>query len=225
MRERKTLNRGQIHTLEGFAAAFIILGALLVAFQSVSVTPTSSSTASQQVETQNYVLADDWLSAAEESGALEEALLYWRHSDDGVPRFDEDGRDINPGSRGNQTYTNTVPDNTLGLMLERTFLQNGIAYNIELRCESPDDSEPETHDWMDAGQPSNHASTATQMVVLHQNDTLTHPESDDRELWETNVYSDICPNLAEGDEDSDYLEHTDSDVYNVMEVRLTVWRM
>jgi len=55
-------DKAQAHTLEGFVAGVIVLLALVIAIQSVSVTPTSSSTASQEVETRQYYLADDVLS-------------------------------------------------------------------------------------------------------------------------------------------------------------------
>lgn len=194
----RTTQSGQIHTLEGFTAAFIILFAMLFAFQSVSVTPTSSSTASQQVETNNYVLADDVMATAAESGALKDAVLDW----------DDDDRSYNgtPLDR----YQGRNPAGEFGDMLNELFFSQGLAYNIDIYCGGG-----RTKPFVERGEPSRHAITASQSIVLHDNDTLTHPDHDDTELWEADGFqSRICPQASE-----------DSNLYNVMEVEITVWRM
>jgi len=223
-RKKTTTDKGQAHTLEGFAAGIIVLLALVVAIQSVSVTPTSSSTASQAVETRQYYLADDVLSSTAASGDLKDALLEWN---DTKASFDDDLNDSEVGLRG-QTYQGSNPENEFGDALERAFLSEGVAYNVDITCLDPSGGMSEKR-FINNGNPSKHASTATQTIVLHQNDTLTHDANPDTELWETERFGIVCENLTPrpGDDpdDFEYSGSADSGIYNVVGVRITVWRM
>lgn len=203
-------NKGQLHTLEGFTAAFMILLAMFFAFQSVSITPTSSSTASQEVETQNYVLADDVLAALAENGTLKEAILKW----------DADGREFEGSPSGDHNdaryYLGTSPPEPLGDILQETLLDRGIAYNIDLACDRTDDNS-RVREFVDFGEPSKHAVTATQRVILYEDDELREEDGslkDERLVDEDGSPQYFCENVSE-----------DSDLYNVVEVRITAWRM
>lgn len=200
VRKGRKENSGQLHTLEGFTAAFLILFAILFAFQSVSITPTSSSTASQQVETNNYVLADDVLAAASADGSLKEAVLNWSDSNGSFRGA--------TGPRGE--YQGRNPPGEFGEILDEAFFSQGLAYNIRVYCDGNTDGEQ----FVIRGTPSRHAITATETVVLYDNDTLTDTST---ELWETDSHrydSNVCPQAS-----------SDSSLYNVVEVRITVWRM
>lgn len=187
----------QIHTLEGFAAAFLIMGAIMFAFQSVSITPTSSSTASQAVETQNFKLTDDALAAAAASGDLQDGLLNWSDSN---RRYE--------GAERHRYYEGAPGPGNLGEMLNETFLSRGIAYNLEIRC----DGQESGRTWVTYGDPSKHAVTSTQKVILHDDDNLT--SSDDHLTLDDTNWGIYCDNVD-----------PDSDIYNVVEVKITVWRM
>jgi len=188
---------GQLHTLEGFAAAFIVLIAVLVAFQSVSITPTSSSTASQQVETQNYILADDLMSAADAEGALEDAILEW----------DEKDASFN----GTREYAGETPNNEFGKMLEKVFLDEGVAYNVRLVCQYPDKT---TTNYITYGDPSMNAVTTSKRIVLHSDDKVNN-ETGTTELENASRFkSVVCPEASEN-----------SNFHNVIEVKVTAWRM
>ncbi|MFW5929254.1 MAG: DUF7288 family protein [Halobacteriota archaeon] len=211
---RRTLrdeDRGQIHTIEGFTAAFIIIAAALYGVQSVAITPTSSSTASQEVELNNYKLADDVLATTNANGELKEALLNWSASDEefrGSIRDDDYYKGTDPGDFD---YGGSVPGD-LGDTLNETLTQRGLAYNIELTCADTGG----TQMLAENGDPSNHASTATTVVSLYDHDEV-HSTSGDVTLAE-----------VESDPDLEfYCERIDDDstIHSAVEVKITIWRM
>lgn len=198
-------DKGQIHTIEGFTAAFILILAMMYGVQSIAITPTSSSTASQEVELNNYKLTDDILASSNANGELREALLYWNTSSESFEDTGpEDGHYRGTSSSG--LMGNPVPEN-LGLheTLNKTLTQRGIAYNIDLRCGESQERYAEN------GQASNHAVTATTTVVLHEHDRI-HYDGGEQRLDDADNF--VCDNVSD-----------DSSVYSVIEVRLTAWRM
>jgi len=194
---KKDTRKAQLHTLEGFAAAFIVLTAMLVAFQSVSITPTSSSTASQQVETQNYMLTEDMLSAAGADGTLKDAILEWNETD--------------ASFNGTRSFVGKTPNNDFGDMLEKVLLNQGVAYNVEFACGGS------TTSYIRYGDPSMHSVSTDYRITLHSDDEVNNvSKSDNKEpLSEAdNFQNSICP---EGSENSN--------LHNILEVRITAWRM
>lgn len=215
-------DKAQIHTIEGFTAAFLIVFTLLFAIQAIGITPTSSSTASQQVEQQNYKLADDVLSQSKASGELKGSLLYWNNSTSN-PRFGEavEGRGHYSGR-----LSNTVPDTTEDTEKFNETLQilhkRGLAHNVYLVCD-----DGTRHEYIYNGQPSQHASTASVTLTLHDQDEVVVNDSDPGTKVSFLNSSGIsaqypCPKM-------DYSEYPgpndNSDLYNVVEVRIVIWRM
>lgn len=201
--------KGQIHTLEGFMAGFIILLTLIFSLQSIGITPTSSSTASQAVELHNYKMTDDLLSQSEASGDLKDAILYWNETDG---RFGESLEER--GSYAGR-LANTVPDTT-GSSLNRSLQilhRRGVAHNIHITCGGT-----ETR-FVYNGQPSKHAVTASVMVPLYeQDDVLINTSSG----FDTKNVTDVSGGFI--NENCDNLD-PDTDLYNVLEVEITAWRM
>jgi len=190
----------QIHTLESFAAVFIIVLSMLFAVQSVAITPTSSSTASQEVELQNYKTADDVLAQANANGTLREAVLDWNQSD-GFDGSSGDSRHVRGGN----------PDNRFGEELGAVFEERGLAYNVVLRCS--EENGTKTVRYVRQGTPSKHASTARQTVVLYDEDEL-NGSTELEEEGASQYRSRVCPDISE-----------ETALHNVMEVEVTVWRM
>lgn len=197
------MDRAQIHTLEAFLAALLIVGALLFATQATAVTPLSASTANQHIENQHQTVAEDLLRLSASDGSLQEALRYWNASEQ---RF-HNTSDINTTG-----YTGIPPDDhPLSDQLATALGEGELAYNVELRFETPDGTDEIM--MFDMGTPSDHAVTAIRTVTLSTHDTLTAPGEDNVRLDDEEA-SFWAPDLG-----------SSSSLYNVVEVRITVWRM
>ena len=201
------MDRAQIHTLEAFIAALLIVGALLFASQATAVTPLSASTSNQHIENQQQTMAEDVLAITARDGSLQEALTYWNASG-------EDGAHFTHTDPNRSTYSAVVgTDHPLNESLDAAFGDGVYAYNVELRYLDENGSF-ETRDMIVMGTPSDNAVTATRTVTLFENDTVEDP---DEELWAVEESSELefwAPNAD-----------PTSSVYNVVEVRMTIWRM
>lgn len=197
-----------MHSLEAVLAALLIVGALLFASQATAVTPLSASTSNQHIENQQQTMGEDVLSIAANNGSLQSALTYWNPSKGDSPaHFAE----TNPNRSTYSTLDGT--QHPLNTSLDAAFGQGIYAYNIELRYVEEDgsfDTEPMVY----MGTPSDNAVTATRTVTLFDDDYIWNQSDngsaiaalDDDEFWAPNVGGD-------------------SALYNVVEVRITIWRM
>ncbi|QZP37781.1 DUF7288 family protein [Halobaculum magnesiiphilum] len=192
--------RAQAHTLEGFAAAVIVLSGVLFALQATAVTPLTASTSNQHIENQQAAVAEGTLAAAEANGTLAPALLQWNSSGE---RF------IGSGSDG--VYTGRGPPTPFGHTLNETFGEDRIAFNVEVSFRTPGGRGRTRMVYM--GSPSDNAVAATRTVVLFDDDPV----------------GDGSGTLAEVASDPDrefYADDTDDGpLYGVMEVRIVVWRI
>lgn len=211
------VDRAQAHTLEAFIAALLLVAAIIFATQATAVTPLSASTSNQHIENQQRAVASDLLRASAEEGTLTEAVVYWNATDDpavdGIPRFGNTGDE-------NRSYYTDVPDHDrFGALLDQSFSQTQIAYNIDVTYLTEDD-ERETIPMVVMGTPSDNAVVATKTVPLFEDTELSYPDGeegltlgeidDDEENDDKTFYA---PNVGDGA------------LYNVVEVRITVWRM
>lgn len=194
MVRRNIEDEGQIHTLEGFTAAFIVLFALLFTMQAISITPTSSSTASQEVEKHNYKMAGDILDASKANGDLRDALLNW----------DNESGEFS-GSVPGVVYYGGISNGAPGGFGDALDIlrEQGIAYNIEVVCS--DNSVYLVRN----GEPSLNSVTARTSIQLFDHNELR----DGTELGEVDEIFGGCENVDE-----------DGELYNVVEVRLIAWR-
>ena len=111
--------RGQAYTLEAVIASLLLVSSLVFALQVTAVTPLSASTSNQHIENQQRASASGVLTAAQEAGALKDAVLYW---DDGEKKFHDAERLA--------YYTNNYPPNEFGNITERAFDGRGLAVNV-----------------------------------------------------------------------------------------------
>jgi len=201
MRGQVTLQRGQVHTLEGVVAALLLVSSIVFALQMTSVTPLSASTSSQHIENQQQATAEGVLANAADSGALEEAVLFWNESADSFH-----------DTRGERYYTGKVPPNELGDLLDRAFGSRGIAYNVWAVHQAGDGNSTQRQEIVFVGEPSDNAVKTTRTVVLTDDDRLydeTGAETDTR-VANASFYA---PDVASGS------------VYNVIRVEVVVWRI
>jgi len=204
-------DRGQAYSLEGVIGSLLILAAILFALQSIIITPTTSGTVDADIRSELRTQANDILviTAQNESFGLSSLSRYWHQSD--LTFFNATNPRVGYGSR-------ELPRD-VGEMLNETFTSRSRLFNIELRYPSANDtgkvlSTPVVYQ----GQPSKNAVTAAYTVTLYDNQTLTSPTSSAVELWQYDTeptdnddgYYPV-PNAIEGP------------IYNIVEVRLTVW--
>jgi len=191
--ERLTEDRGQLHTLEGFAASVIIVLGLVFASQAVAVTSTSTTTSSEDIEAQYDRLAQDLLTQARSNGELKGTLLNW----------DPDERRF-VGSDDLYYYQGSSPPGEFGRTLDRVVLGNELAYNLQAEYKSGGSTL--TIPIVDNGEPSANSVATEEVVVLDENDEL----SDGTRLSNAEGYP---------------MENMENEaIYNVVSVRLTVWR-
>src|SRR6056297_391047 len=124
-------DRGQVHTLEAFTAALLVVSGVLFALQATAVTPLTASTSNQHIRTQHRVAAGDLLSVAAANGTLRPAVTFWNPGEQsfvGAPR---------------QFYANGGPPNAFGDALNETFGNfstpgRRVAYDVFVRYRRPD---------------------------------------------------------------------------------------
>jgi len=202
-------SRGQAYSLEAIAGSVIVVMALLFALQSIIITPTTSSGVDPDVREDLRAQASDTLVIVN-SNETTDISYYARHW---IP----ESRTFEGGQNPSVGYGTTEPPGIFGNILNITFSQRSRLYNIEvlyLGANATDDRGrvPMVY----RGQPAEGAVTASYTVTLYDNQTLTSGKTGTAELWEyrtdpnSEAYYPI-PNAVEGP------------VYNVVEVRLTVW--
>ncbi|WP_129115090.1 DUF7288 family protein [Halegenticoccus tardaugens] len=196
--------RAQAHTVEAFVAALLLVGGLLFAMQSTAVTPLSASTSNQHIENQQRESASSLLATADERGDLREAVLYWNPDDERFTNASEEGY-----------YADGGPPNRFGEALDAAFADRQIAFNVHVLYHRPDGSVSSKR-MVYMGSSSDNAVSAARTVAL----------TDDSRL--SSSASDATLEAIEDDEDEEfYADDADADgkLYNLVEVRLTVWRM
>jgi len=196
-RTTRTGDRGQAHTLEAFTAALLLVGSVVFALQVTAVTPLTASTSSQHIENQQVQVARGMLDSAAENSSLRAALLDWN---------DSAGAFVNASDRGYYVGGDQA-NNTFGSMLDRTFLDRGIAVNVNVLYVTTG-GDLRSRRMVYLGTPSDHAVTASRPVTLYDDDEL---DGGPTTLNDSSSY--FVPDTAEGS------------VYNVARVEVTVWRM
>lgn len=196
------VSRGQAHTLEGVVASLVLLSGLVFALQVTAVTPLSASTSNQFIENQQQATAEGVLATAEETGALERAVLFWDNSSD---RFHN--------TTGRNFYTNGGPPNEFGRMLNRTYDGTGVTFNVYVTYVDGSDDLTRIR-MVYRGEPSDNAVTASRLVTIGDDDVLYD-------------YDETATNVTVSEAGDLYMPDTDdtSGVYNVVKVEVVAWRM
>jgi len=188
-------DKAQMHTLEGVAAATIMLLVIVYAIDATSMTPLTSSTANVHVETELQVLGQDILGALDyaEPGynsMLKNDVLTWNGSEyiwSGT-NYTEKGGIVN--------LTNNLTN-----ILNATLIGQGIAHNVEFTFLTNNGTSYSTERMIYNGDPSENAVIVSRKIVL-QNTDFTPPAS--------YPIHDIDPS---------------TNLYNIVDVKLILWRM
>lgn len=195
---------GQAHTVESIAAGALILATIIFAVQSTAITPLTVSTSHQYIETQQKKMADGVLENAKytegpnEMSDLEEMILYWDVTNQTFHNASSDG------------YLGHYPDTAFGDRMGQTFDDREIATNVYATY-STNGAGSGTEQIVHMGEPSDNAMSATTTVVLYNDQEITAPGS----------HGEIGNNPGYFAPDA----FPDSNIYNVVEVRVVVWRI
>ena len=199
-------NRGQAFTLEAVISSLIVLTALLFALQSTVVTPNTTGGIDTATRETLADQAQDILdgTATRPTENLSYYVRYWNDS--------SAERTFARASRPEVGYGDEKPPAEFGDQLNDTFTAEGYAYNVILTYQRPNSQDIGEMVMVYQGTPNRDAVSAVYPVTLFDSDTLTGPASTDKPI--ENVSSQIYPikDVA-----------TRSPIYNVVEVRITVW--
>ncbi|WP_136591153.1 DUF7288 family protein [Salinigranum halophilum] len=210
-------DRGQAFTLEGFVASIVLLSAVLFALQATVITPTSGGQVSESTRGQLSTEASDLMDALADDPETNFA--------NAVRRWDATGQVFDGAVDDSSGYGSEGPPPELfDGAFEETFTERGYTYNLVLHYRGGNVSDLNdgggTLALVYRGPPAPDAVSVSQTVTLFDNTTLDQEVNNDgRQLWEY----DTDPS----DGDDGYFPIPDaaprSPLYNVVEVRLTVW--
>lgn len=195
------MNRGQAYTLEGVIGAIIVVSALVLGLQAVSIAPFTGGTADEGTELR--VQTEDAMDIAQDEEALAMVGTCLGGSDETTPH---------PG------VVSTDPAVTrFGELFANTL--DGVA-NYNVYVDYPDSTgainktvigPPET--------PVRASVTVTRQVVLFDSDTVYELDEDREECLPT------AQSLGQIDDDDIYLtdQNPDSEIYAVVQIRVVAW--
>lgn len=195
-------DRAQMHTLEGVAAATIMLLVIIYAIEATSMTPLTSSTANLHVETEVALLGQDILGALDyaEPGynsKLKSDIAAWNgktYTWNGTKYME----------KGNASYSQNNLTNNLTNIMSATLTSQGIAHNVELMWLTDNGTSfSSLSSMVYNGNPSDNAVIVSRKLTLHDGDI-------NFTKYPGNPLEDI---------------DTTTNLYNIIEIRLTLWRM
>ncbi|MGB8215805.1 MAG: hypothetical protein WCE94_00725 [Candidatus Methanoperedens sp.] len=192
-------DKAQIHTLEGVAAATIMLLVIVYAIDATSMTPLTSSTANVHVETELQVLGQDILGSLDyaEPGynsKIKNDVMGWNGKEyvwNGTKYMEN----------GNASYPQNNLTNNLTNILNATLITQGIAHNVEITFLIDNKGNYSTERMIYNGDPSENAVIVSRKIVLQN--------------------SDFTPSATYPIPDID----TSTNLYNIVDVKLILWRM
>lgn len=190
----------QMHTLEAVVAAMIMVAIIVFTIQATSLTPLTSSTANAHIEAQLQTMGQDMLSALSysaygEDSQLKEDILSW------------DGKEyVWNGSmyRTTNSENKALQNSSLAEILTLIAVPRGIAHNVYFSWVTEEGIMTDKS-YIYNGDPSDNAVIISKKVVLSDSD-VGNP-------------SVFIANTGIPDAD------TDTDFYNIVNVKMTLWRM
>ncbi|MFP8953620.1 hypothetical protein ACLI4Z_11680 [Natrialbaceae archaeon A-arb3/5] len=197
--QRET-DRGQAYTLEGFVAAAIVLLAVLLAMQAIVITPGTSGAVDRTTQTQVQQQTQD-------------ALVVAAHAEDGDGSLSELVRSwpVDEPVSQQEFENQSVLGTTLGEHISETTHPQG--YRVEFAYLNESDTETE---WIAGSNITDESAvTASYTITLFNEQNMTEYNDGDGEFEKTDDLVEDSE-IPEADNGSD-------PIYNVVEVRVTVW--
>lgn len=232
---RTDTDRGQAITLEGFIGAMIVLMAILLALQSVVITPTTGGAVDRTVQSQLQQEAKDSLVVAEmtltdedgeECGDLSRLIRYFNESGGefhGTHQSisGEDYHTYNTTTFADLSITGapgTAETHKFADILNHRFTDQGWNYNL-IVAYLDENGDHQTREIVYQGQPNPNAYTASYTLTLFEDQQLLDENgaTTGTTIEDSNEYF-IPPAAAIPDEN-----YNIDEVYTVVEVRVVVW--
>ena len=193
--------RAQAFSLEAFVASLLVLSGVIFALQMTAVTPLSASTSNQHIGNQQRAAAAGVLDAAAANGTLSEAVVYWNTTEE---EFDRSG---------DGTYNNGGPPNAFCRALNETFGSQRTAFDIRISWYGANRTDRDSTPMVDMGTPSDDAVVVTRTVVLYDDTRLSARSTGTVGSAAANE-TFYAPDVSLADR-----------LFNVVEVRIVVWRI
>ena len=196
--------KAQLHTLEGVAAATLLLLVIIYAIDATSMTPLTSSSANIHIESELASIGQDILNTLDYADVgydskLKNDIMKWDRKE---YLWNGTGYVENV----NNTYTPKVLNNSLTRILNPSLIRQGIAHRVEIAYLIRDSgtnkvyvSVPEV--MINAGVPSDNAIIVSRKIVFQDKDKTG--------LIGGNPLKDIDPSTP---------------LYNIVDVQLVLWR-
>jgi hypothetical protein len=214
MRGFRLGDKGQMHTVEGLIAAVIMILVLVLVVKSTAITPLSSSSTNKHVQLELMNMGNDVLTSldydvgATGTSPLKYSILDW----DGSQFVLSDGK------KYIGTYDisdHSLDNNQLAQALYFAFNKYGVAYNVEIFYLDSDGkvvpasnnnyvSDHPSMIWN--GDPSDNSVTVSKVIAIHNGDIGSI------QFYDHTHIPPIAPT-------------TTTDLYNLIIVKLTLWRM
>lgn len=192
--------RGQIVTVEAIFASLLLVGSLLFALHVVAITANTASTATPAIGEDHRSMATGALDEAIADGALKSSLLYWSDTERGF-HGTEDGY-----------YDARHPPTRFGDILNRTFGERQVRYNVDLLFENGTDDRA-TQRLIHHGTATDDAVRIERTVTLYDDDLLYN---------ESGQAGNVT--LAEADGFYAVDASPDTRVYAVVRVEVVLWQ-
>jgi len=205
------MTRGQAFTLESLIGSILLLTALLFASEAIVIAPDSAGELDRSVQEERIQIAEDALQIGAKNGELSHLARYFNNSGDAFPagNTDQDGFQSDSG----------IPREAggrFGRILHEEFENN--QYNVELiyRDASGNTSSNQVTRMIYQGEPNGPTVSVSRTIVLYEDQTFTAPGSTTTGLTGLDTDEYPLPNIDNSPRDDDQ-------VYNVIEVRATIW--
>lgn len=196
----KSDSLGQMHTLEAVTATMIMVSVIVFTVQATSLTPLTSSTANAHIEAQMQTMGQDMLNVLDHASSgdtspIRQDIISWNGEE-----YSWNGTAYCSVTTTDYTLLNSSTEG----ILKEIAVPRGIAHNV-LFSYIDSSGLPQGTAYIYNGDPSDNAVSISRKVLLSNHDI-----------------SDPATFLANtGIPDSD----PSSDFYNIVDVRLTLWRM
>ena len=236
-------DRGQAYTLEGFVSAMIVLMALLFALQAVVITPTTGGLSDRTVqsqleqETQDALVVGATADGSDGYQDLSTLVRYWNVSEGAGHYYNTSDPEVDDFHYTPANDTEFTDEFALGRVLADRFTDRGLSYNVDL-VYWDNTTETYEHEAL-VEQGDSEAVTASYTVTLYESDNLTAPDDQSRNTSLRDAYYCEAPDdTGPGEYEEEHHgedcypippatpapeEDDGSEIYNVVEVRVTVW--
>ncbi|MBC7086041.1 MAG: hypothetical protein H5T43_06740 [Methanomethylovorans sp.] len=186
-----------MHTLEALISLVLITGVVIFSVQATSLTPLTSSTANAHIESQLQTMGQDILTSLDYSP-------YGQKSELKKDILSWDGTCYNWNSERYISSTHKeLTNSSIAEILNFVAVPRGMAHNVEMEWMN-NDGTIITMPYIYNGNPSDNAVTISKRVLLSDQDIESAAFAYNTGIWDADPSTDF---------------------YNLVNVRLTLWRM